>query len=230
MKAQMRFQKILCLVMLILGALATVYAFCYCSGSLSELGQVLNDKGRSEFKASAGKYDATLFLDIQGFNDLLMYLGIVMILFAVLLYITGCNKRRNYYITNYVATGVCAGGNIIFSIILMAMNGVWMGRFNNVDFASWAKYNADNIADYLADAAKYGFEIDPAALAPYQHYSESNAWFAIGFVLYTLIIIASALLILNLVWKIFLMRGEKQLLNGAKTVETNETVEGGAAV
>lgn len=230
MKAQMRFQKIICLVMILIGALATVYAFCYCTGSLAELGQLLNDKGRSNFKAAAGKYDATLFLDIQGFNDLLMYLGIVMIVFAVLLYITGCNKRRKYYITNYVATGVCAGGNIIFSIILMAMNGVWMGRFNNVDFAAWAKYNADNIAEYMEEAETLGIELNPETLAAYQHYSESTTWFAIGFAVYTLEIIASALLVLNLVWKILLMRGEKQLLNGAKSVETEETVEGGAAV
>ena len=65
--------------MIIVGALATLFAFCYCTGSLAELGQTLNAKGKSLFKASDGKYDATLFIDIQGFNNMLMYFGIVMI-------------------------------------------------------------------------------------------------------------------------------------------------------
>ena len=219
MKTQMRFQKYICLVMIIVGALALAYAFCYATGSISELGSVVTSKGQSQFKAAEGKYDATLAIDIQGFNTALMYCGIVMILLAVCLYITSCNKRRNYYITNYVATGACAGGNIIMSIILMALNGVWMGRFNNVDFAAWAKYNADNLKDFEGMPG-----VTPDMLAGYMHYSESTTWFILGFVVYILVILASVALILNLVWKIKLMQGEKKLLNGANTVE------GGVAV
>ncbi|MDE7440012.1 MAG: hypothetical protein K2N23_05860 [Clostridia bacterium] len=209
MKTQMRFQKYICLAMIIVGALALVYAFCYATGGLAELGQMLKSDKTSFFKAAEGKYDATLFLDIQGFNDTLMYCGIVMILLAVCLYITSCHKRRNYYVTNYVATGVCAGGNIIISVILMAMNGVWMGRFNNIDFEAWAKYN-----ERMIQFAEEGEDI-----SEYTHYSESTTWFTIGFVVYVLVIVASVLLILNLVWKIMLMQGEKKLLNGTKTVE-----------
>ena len=221
MKTQMRFQKYICLAMLIVGALATVYSFCYATGGLAELGRLLNTDNTSLFMAGEGKNDATLFIDIQGFNDALMYCGIVMIVLAVCLYITSCQKRRNYYISNYVATGVCAGGNIIMSIILMALNGVWMGKFTNVDFASWAKYNADNIeslTNYYHDRLELDV-VPPEVLAPYQHYSESTAWFAVGFVVYALVIIASVMLILNLVWKIKLMQGEKRLLNGSATVE-----------
>ena len=218
MKTQMRFQKYICLVMIIVGALALAYAFCYATGSLSELGSVIKSNGDSQFKAAEGKYDATLAVDIQGFNNALMYCGIVMILLAVCLYITACNKRRNYYITNYVATGACAGGNIIMSIILMAINGVWMGRFNNVDFASWAEYNRKGLEAYE------GLDVSPDVLAGYMHYSESTTWFILGFVVYILVILASVALILNLVWKIKLMQGEKKLLNGANTVE------GGVAV
>ena len=212
----MRFQKYICLVMLIVGALALAYAFCYSSGGLSELGQMLKSDGvTSKFTADTerGLYDATLYNDIQGFNDALMYCGIVMILLGVLLYATACNKRRNYYITNYVATGVCAGGNIIISVILMALNGVWMGRFKNVDFDSWKAYNA--LGDIFSETG---------GAAGFSHYSESTAWFAVGFVVYIIVILASVLLILNLVWKIKLMQGEKKLLDGANTVE------GGVAV
>ncbi len=214
MKTQMRVQKYLCLAMLILGALTLVYAFCYATGGLAELGFRWNESlQKSDFTPSDGKYGAELFVDIQGFNDALMYCGIIMILLAVALYITSCHKRRNYYISNYVATGVCAGGNIIISIILMAMNGVWMGKFQNVDFAAWSKFNADQIFILTG-----GGTIE-ADIAEFQHYSESTLWFQLGFVVYSLVIVGSILLILNLVWKIMLMKGEKQLLNGAAVVE-----------
>lgn len=208
MKAQMRFQKYICLVMLIVGALALLYSFCYSTGSLSELAQMIDTSVASKpsrFMAAAGKNDATLVKDIQGFNNLLMYMSIVMILFAVVLYITGCNKRRNYYISNYVATGLCAGGNIIISVILMILNGIWRGKFLNVDFAAWKARNEAYVGMGAAS-----------------HYSESTTWFDIGFAVYVIVILASVVLILNLVWKIKLMQGEKKLLNG-------EAV-GGAAV
>ena len=210
--------------MLVVGALALAYAFCYASGGLSELGYLLNTKGESKFFADEGKNDATLYSDIQGFNDILMYFGIVMILLAVLLYIASCNRRRNYYITNYVATGVCAGGNIVLSIVAIALNSVWLGKFKNVDFASWLQYNADGAAEDVAA----GLGVPEG----YSHFSDSTLWFALGYVVYAIVIIASVLLILNLVWKIKLMQGEKKLLNGAATVKDEAVVEaeGGAEV
>ena len=221
----MRFQKYICLAMLILGALALAYSFCYATGGLAELGQMIEPANNTSlFGHAADKYDATLFIDIQSFNDALMYCGIIMILLAVLLYITSCNKRRNYYISNYVATGVCAGGNIVISLILMILNGVWMGRFKNVDFAQWKAFNETNLQMWQEIYKDNPEQLTADLLAPYSHYSESTAWFAVGFVVYTLVIIASVLLILNLVWKIKLMQGEKKLLNGSSTVE------GGVAV
>lgn len=194
----MRFQKYLCLVILILGALATLYAFVYCTGALSELGFTIDQKlGTSYFNASEGKYDATLYNEIQGFNTMLMYFGIVMILLAVLLYITACNKRRNYYISNYVATGVCAGGNIILSLVSLIMNAIWRGKFLNVDFVEWKAY-WDRRVEMVS------------TIVP--HYSESTVMFDLGFAVYSLVILASVALILNLIWKIKLMQGEKKLL------------------
>ena len=214
MKTQMRFQKYICLAVLITSVLALAYAFCYMSGGLNELSYVIDNKGKSVFKVAKDKNDPTLYLDIQGFNDVLMYCGIVMIVLAVVLYITACNSRRNYYITNYVATGVCAGGNIVMSLVLMIMNGIWMGEYLNIDFAAWEKHN-DSIK------ALYGDNLPENAI-----YSSdpSTGWFIVGFIVYLLVIAACVLLILNLVWKIKLMQGEKKLLNGAKTVEGGEAV------
>ena len=209
MKAQMKFQKWMCLVMIIVGALGLLYAFCYMSGSMAELGNKQNllprpgNKYQSAFVAANGKYDALLFNEIQGFNTLMMYMGIVMILLAVVLYITACHKRRNYYVSNYVATGLCAGGNIIISFVLIIMNASWRSKFLNIDFAAW-KNLYDTHPNYTV------------------HYGESTLWFDLGFVVYGLIIVASVLLILNLVWKVLLMKGEKKLL-------ANENLAGGVA-
>ena len=212
MKTQMKFQKYICLVMLIMGALTLVYAFAYLSGGMAQLGQAkrAGDPGsgvqfQSAFQAVEGKNDYTLFEQIQPFNNLLMYCGIAMVLTAVLLYITACNTRRNYYISNYVAIGVCSLANIVLSVVLMAFNAGWKSKFLNVDFASWKAYN-----DYMV------------GIGGDSHYSESTLWFDLGFVVYTLMIVASILLILNLVWKVLLMKGEKQLLSGE--------IRGGAAV
>lgn len=210
MKAQMRFQKIICLVMILVGALGLVYAFVYLTGSMAALGQSVKiDAGNrvSSFTASEGKYDALFYFEIQGFNDALMYCGIVMVLLGVLLYITACNKRRNYYISNYVATGLCAGGNIVISITLMAMNAHWKSEFLKVDFTAWKKYCDDFFT-------QYGTKMP---------YGDSTVWFDLGFAVYTLIIVASLLLILNLVWKILLMQGEKKLLAGNR-IAGGETV------
>lgn len=206
MKAQMKFQKWMCLVMLIVGALGLLYSFCYMTGSLSELGQSLNRLPTgvtSNFVAKKGYNDALLYEDIQGFNTLMMYFGIAMVLLAVVLYITACNKRRNYYVSNYVATGLCAGGNIVLSLVCLIMNAHWRSEFLKVDFESWKLL------------------LDDPLIVP--HYGDSTAWFDVGFAVYAIIIVASVLLVLNLIWKIMLMKGEKQLLSNG-LVAGGETV------
>ncbi|MDE5667744.1 MAG: hypothetical protein K2I29_05835, partial [Clostridia bacterium] len=137
------------------------------------------------------------------------YCGIVMILLAVILYITSCQKRRNYYVSNYVATGVCAGGNIVMSIVLVIYNAIWRSEFLKIDFPAWkALYQTYiDIIESGADTGGY----DYASLI---HYSESTAMFDLGFAVYAIIIVASLLLVFNMVWKIMLMKGEKRLLAG----------------
>lgn len=212
MKAQMRFQKYLCLAMLIWGAVTLLYAFCYCSGALAELGQNINVSASgthtSRFTASEGLYDALLYDDIQSFNNLLMFVGVAMVLLAVILYITSCNKRRNYYISNYVSVGVVAGGSFVLSLVALVMNAIWRSRFLSVDFTAWKAYQ-DLKAEQYPDLWTV-------------HYNGSTAWFDLGFAVYIIMMVLAVLLILNLVWKIKLMQGEKKLLLG------NGVLAGGA--
>jgi hypothetical protein len=202
MKTQMKFQKIICLVMLIVGAVSAFYSFAYVTGSVQYLGEYLNNFKTPLFDG------AELYLDIQWFNNFLFYGSVVMILAAVLLYISACNKRRNYYITNYIATGICAGVDIILSILFMVFNGIYKAKFlNEVDFAAW----------YATD------QTEKVSLGMDSCYSESTVMFDLGFVLYAIVIVAALALIFNLVWKILCMKSEKKLLSG-------EQVAGGAVV
>ena len=192
--------------MLLVGALALLYSFAYSTGALAELGQAIETvagEKKSAFTAAEGKYDALFYYDVQPFNTALMYCGIASVLLAVVLYISACQKRRNYYISNYIATGLCAGGNIVMSIVLMAYNTFWKGEFLKIDFQSWkAVYSAylDGDGNVLPDYVNY------------YHYNDSTIWFDLGYLVYSILIVASVLLILNLIWKILLMKGEKQLL------------------
>lgn len=216
MKTQMRVQKYLCLAMIIVGALALLYSFAYSTGAIANLGISINTVAGNQvsaFTAAEGKYDALFYYEIQPFNTALMYCGIASILLAVLLYITSCNKRRNYYVSNYVATGLCAGGNIVMAIVLMIYNSYWKAEFLKVDFEAW---NA------LFDRYYKLVEAGQTQYASYIHYNDSTVWFDLGYAVFAILIIASILLVLNLVWKILLMKGEKQLLAGNK-------LEGGIA-
>lgn len=189
--------------MLIAGALGLLYAFVYATGGLSELGQnreLVGGVYKSTFVAANGKNDAMLFDDIQGFNTMLMYFGIIMVVASVLLYITASNRRRNYYVSNYVAIGVCAGADIGLSLVALVMNGIWRKEFLNVDFKAWKAF-CDEMKELLGETTEV-------------HYSDSTAFFDLGFAVYVIIIIAAALLILNLIWKIKLMKGERKLLAG----------------
>lgn len=197
MKTQMKFQKILALVSLITAALAVVLSLCFCSG-------VLN--GIINYSSVKYGYDAwgvdNLYTFSQGINNALFIVAIVFLLATVLLYIMGCNKRRNYYTTNYVAIGVYAAAAfafVIFMIIVCAMCFVYMGE---IDFTAWKEFEAE-------------MEIGIGGELVYSHtryYSDNCATMVLGILLSVVVIAEIVVWILNLVWKIKLMKGEKALL------------------
>lgn len=200
MKSQMKFQKNLCLTLLILGALSVVYGLAYCTGVLAGFGSTLLVSGSRGYYAHPNfESGGNLFLEVQSINNIIFYLGIVMLLAAVVLYITGCNTRRNYYVSNYVASIAVAAVIIIISVVLMILNGIYLGKTLDV------LNDADAMANYLAIASD-------VANKGVVNYSENISMFIIGFVLYIIDIIGAVLLILNAVWKNKLMKGEKALL------------------
>lgn len=195
MKTQMRVQKILMLVTLILSALTIVYAFSFCTGGMSYA-----------FSARSGEFGAypddpinadALFDFVQPFNTMFIILCIVYLCTVALLYFFSCNSRRNYYITNYIAIGICVVYSLVFAIYSFIMIGIANGLFNNLDF--------DMFYELFISKTQYASEgVD--------NYSDSRAIFIIGYILFSLVVIDVAALVLNTIWKIKLMKGEKALL------------------
>lgn len=206
MKTQMKFQKIMCLLMIILGALSAVYCFIYCSAGLGAVGGTLNQDG-STFNdlvdgVNVSMPEGAIYNDVQPFNDTLLILSIVIIVCGVLLYITATNKRRNYYISNYVAIGIVSIVDIAISIYILIQNTVFYTRF----------------LDMIADPTYYDRLF--AIIGKKDIVCTTATWnFELAYVLYPIIILASLALIANLVWKVMLMRGEKKLLENSAVKE-----------
>lgn len=133
---------------------------------------------------------ANIYNDIQPFNKQLTTAGIILILSALLVFVFGSHKRRKYYVGNYIAIG-------LNSALLIGVS-VW-GILNVIKYKEMY---------YLID-----FE----ALENWQKllelsYDISPFWFNAGFFVFGIAIFAAVLGLLNLAFKIAVMRGEKELL------------------
>lgn len=182
----MRFQKILMLISLIVAALSFVYALSFCGGTIYQY-QVFYDPitKEADFDGIADLVNAS-----QTYNDILVWLSIVFILVVVLNYVMATNKRRNYYVTNYI------------SIILTVVYAVAFAAV--VSFFAASAYSLF----VLVDKAEVG-----AAYADiYGKFSYTTVNFIMGYILAGVMVVDAALLVFNLVWKVKLMKGEKALL------------------
>ncbi|MGN0812561.1 MAG: hypothetical protein ACI4MQ_03520 [Candidatus Coproplasma sp.] len=205
MKTQMKFQKIISLVSLIVAAVVFVYALSFFSGNLSDLLGYI-----SQFDDTFTVADDFLYSG-QAFVSNMVTISIVFFCVIAFIYITSTNTRRNYYITNYIAIGL-----ITFMCVFVALFGiinicVLMGKFYGLDWTAISNYYLNN-TDYVREVSK------------------SPAIFIIGLVVFLLVLALAAVWVYNLIWKKKLMDGEKALLAGAapsKEVENNEVAEEG---
>lgn len=192
MKVQMRFQKILAFVSLIIGALSILLAIIFISGDLAGMMYYANDELDEGINA---------FADLaQMFCDTMLVIGIVYLLCVVTLFITDTNKRRNYYITNYISTGLAAASALVASVFGLVMVSMLLGKFNGLDW--------ENLTPIFEMMSTEGSDLYVGA--PMVH--QNPTMFIIGYVILLLPLLDVAALVLNLVWKIKLMKGEKELL------------------
>ncbi|MGN1060500.1 MAG: hypothetical protein ACI4QN_02090 [Candidatus Coproplasma sp.] len=192
MKTQMKFQKILALVTLISAAIAAVIGLIFCSGLLNAIRQYSDYADRIDIGANA------LYEYSQGINNTVLVMAIILIVAAVLLYIFGCNKMRNYYVSNYVAIGIYVVYAVVFAIFMFIVCFTCIGLKGQIDFEMWKAYEAQTNAE--------GELIRP------QYYSDSIATIVFGILIAIVVLAEAGLWVYNLIWKLKLMKGEKELL------------------
>ncbi|MDE6355659.1 MAG: hypothetical protein K2L67_00235 [Clostridia bacterium] len=199
MKTQMRFQKILSFVTLVIAALCFVYALAFLTGGLG------NVHYYKWLNSETDKINATNFtVAAQSFVSTLVIFSIVFILVVVTLFITASNKRRNYYVTNYVSIALVAVCALAIALYIIISVSNIMNLFYN-DIAWEAGTNGGlNYADQFNPA----YPID-----------KSPANFILGYILGVVVILTAVVHVLNLVWKVKLMKGEKALLQGGLVKE-----------
>lgn len=201
MKTQMRFQKILSLVTLVIAALCFVYALAFLTGGMAVVPFYLIESGG----VRQDVIHATDFVNAsQGFVSTLVILSIVFILVVATLFITASNKRRNYYVTNYVSIALVA----VFAIVIALYIIISVSNVMNLFYNDIAWEAGTNGGLNYADRFNANYVID-----------KSPANFILGYILGVVVILTAAVHVLNLVWKVKLMKGEKALLQGGLVKE-----------
>lgn len=188
MKTQMRFQKILMLVTLVVAALSFVYALSFCGGTIYQYNSLYDQINKVEEVEGA----EALFLASQKYNDILIGLSVAFIVIVALNFVMASQSRRNYYVTNYISIILTAVYAVVFAILLLV--------FVSNTFSLFAAIDRE-VAEF-----EYSLVMDDFK------YSVVN--FILGYLMAALMIVNAVILVLNLVWKIKLMKGEKQLLKG----------------
>lgn len=191
----MRFQKYLMLISLIIAALSFVYSIAFCSSTIYQYNTLYLKSTGTERVDGAYAFWQTA----QDFSDLFLWLSIVLILVVILNYVMATNKRRNYYITNYISIGLTIVYQVVFAVLLIALLSNAFAYFNEID----------------VDAAKRYYErINGEGSFRYSTWN-----FTVGYVLAAVIICNAVVMGLNLLWKIKLMKGEKALLEAGLVKE-----------
>lgn len=188
-KTQLKFQKIIAYATLIVAALVFVYALGMTTDLYDMLYYATYEIDGEYFSDIDG---ALIFYDIQPFNTALLVCSIVLILISLTLFITNGHKRRLYYVGNYVSTGLVAVANVAVALYGMVEVSIFRAQFFKIDFEAVKEYS--EFWNTL--------------------YTESTFWFDIGYVVFALLIVAALVCVGNLIWKVILMKREKELLSG----------------
>lgn len=192
----MTFQRVICFAVLIASALIFVYSL----GLMTDLQciystSVIRDASDLDSSRVEG---ARIYYDMQEFNGQLTVVGIVLIIVSLFLFMTCTHSRRKYYIGNYVAVGLSCVCSVAASIWTIGGVSTYREQFLKIDFEALQKHLERKNAIDL--------------------YTDSPLWFDIGYVVCAILLVVTALLIVNLVLKIIVMKEEKRLIGSRKDV------------
>ena len=187
-KKQMTAQKALCMAAVIVSAAF----FLYTLGLMTDLYDSLYDTMRNPNNPMQTDVPGSIiYYAMQAFNRQLLLLSIGQILLSLLLYITNTHSRRRYYIGNFVSIGLFTAGALYNSFYAHINIEEAKRQFlTNLDFAALKEH-----------AEMWG-----------TLYTESTFWFDLHYLVFGLLLLVSALLVANAVWKVNLMKDEAALV------------------
>lgn len=192
-KKQMTAQKLICLAAIVTSAIFFLYAL----GIMTDLYDSLYDTMRNPNDVFQTDVPGSIvYYNMQEFNRVFLLLSIGQILLALLLHITNTHVRRKYYIGNYVATALFVGFGVYNAWFAHSYIEIFKAQFLQVDFAALKEH-----ADMWGTL-----------------YTESTFWFDLHYLVFALLLIVCVLLVVNVVWKILLMSGEKKLLKTGRGI------------
>ena len=190
----MKLQRIISYLCLAAGALTFIYSLGL-STDVYFLKQILAVDNK--FKG------VEMYYAMQPFNKDLTTASIVLILLAVSLLVFNNHTRRKYYIANYITVGLSSVANFFVAIWGLINVFYYNAMFLAVDFTELHKLIDRAPASVFIDNG-----LDPENLAgPY-----STFWFDISIFVFAVLIIATLLNIANVIFKIYVMKEEKKLL------------------
>ena len=119
----------------------------------------------------------------------------LLILLAAAQFAFQNHTRRKYYIANYITVGVTTAANVYVSVWALGTIFTYKERYlTTVDFETMKMYS----------------EIFQFS------YTESTFWFDFSKVVFAVLLIVTAVNVLNFVWKLVLMKEEQKLIQAGK--------------
>lgn len=191
-KKQMKFQKIICYLVLIASAIVFVYSLGLLTDLYDSLYVMIPDPTDVSTAYVPG---AGIYYDMQVFNRNLTKVGIGLILLAVFMLVMNTHTRRKYYIGNFIAIGLMSVSSLVAS--------VW-------GIVSIMGYRNQYLTELDFDSLKMWSEVWGS------QYIKSTFWFDGCLCVFGLLIVSIVLLIINLVWKIKMTKAEDALIAEGK--------------
>ena len=186
-KKQMKLQKILCLLAIFSSALVFIYSLGLMTDLYDSLYGTMTDPSDLSKTSVPG---SIIYYDMQGFNNTFMKAGLGLILLSCLLFLTNTHSRRKYYIGNYVSTALQIVANVAVAVWAHGELIAYRAQFLSIDFEALAKH------------AKRWKTL----------YTESTFWFDAHYAVFGVLLVVTALLAINAIWKCSLMKQERTLI------------------
>lgn len=193
-KKQMVFQRIVCMAVLVASALVFIYSLGLLTDLYDSLYSTIRDPANLEMTSVEG---SRIFYDMQSFNSELTKVGIGLILVSLVLFLMNTHSRRKYYIGNFVAVALSVVFNVAVTVWAVMQISAYRAKFLQIDFEA-LKAHAEKRKTL---------------------YTESTFWFDAGYIVFGLLMIATVLLVVNLILKLNVMKDEKRLIGSRKEVE-----------